>query len=154
VNITIKEDVIKVSIISTPSITKVIGVQGPAGAPGQGAVELLTRIAGENLGGHRAVIVDNDNKVYYGDRTNLAHMYKVVGITRGAANIGTNVEIQTYGLMTELSWNWIAGQPIFLGTNGLLTQIPPTNGFLLIIAKALTNTDIFISVKNPLILGG
>ena len=150
-NITIKEDVIKVSIISTPSITKVIGVQGPAGA-GHGAVELLTKVAGENLGGHRAVIVDNDNKVYYGDRTNFAHMYKVVGITRGAANIGTNVEIQTYGLMTELSWNWIAGQPIFLGTNGLLTQIPPTTGFSLIIAKALTSTDIFISVKIPIIL--
>jgi hypothetical protein len=143
-----------VKVISTPNIVKVIGIQGPAGAPGQGAVELMTKVAGESLGGHRVIIIDSDNKVYYADRTNPVHMYKVVGITRGAVNSGDNVEIQTYGLMTELSWNWTAGQPLFLDTNGLLTQTPPTNGFLLIIAEALTSTDIFISIKNPIVLGG
>jgi hypothetical protein len=150
----VKPSLSRFSVVTAPSVSKVIGIQGPAGASGQGTTELLTRVAGENLGGHRVVIVDSDNKVYYADRTNLAHMYKVVGITRGAANVGDSVEIQTYGLMTELSWNWIAGQPIFLGTNGLLTQVPPSYGFCLIIAKALTSTDIFISVKNPIILGG
>jgi hypothetical protein len=143
-----------VTIISTRGITKVIGIQGPAGPPSQGAVELMTKVAGESLGGHRVAIIDSDNKVYYADRTNLDHMYKVVGITRGAANVGDNVEIQTYGLMTEQSWNWTAGKPIFLGTNGLLTQTSPMSGFCLIIAKALTSTDIFISIKNPILLGG
>jgi hypothetical protein len=143
-----------VTILSRSNVVRVIGIQGPAGPPGQGAVELMTKVAGESLGGHRVAIIDSDNKAYYADRTNLAHMYKVVGITRGASNSGDNVEIQTYGLMTEQSWNWIAGQPVFLDTNGLLTQIPPTNGFLLVIAEALTSTDIFISIKNPIVLGG
>lgn len=112
----------------------------------------VNKIAGENLGGQRVVISSGSNNVLLADSTNLAHKNLIMGITLGAAMNGSAATIRTAGEMFESSWNWTPGVNIYLGANGLLTQIPPTTGFLKVIGVALTATLIRVQIQPTIIL--
>jgi hypothetical protein len=89
----------------------------------------FTAIAGEVLGGGRATYISpDDGKAYLADNGDPSCQL-LCGLTKGAAALGATVTIQTDGAMTDLAWLWISG-PIFLGSNGLLTQTPPVSGFV------------------------
>ena len=132
---------------SLPQTTLQLSCIGQRGVKGeQGDTSLLTAIAGVNLGGHRAVVFDGDGTVIYADQSIAAHAERVLGVTTGAASIGTEATIQTGGELTEPSWAWALDAPIYLSTNGLLTQVIPTTGFIQQIAIPLSATSIkFIS---------
>ncbi len=140
-----------VESIQTVDIEHVeVGMQGPPGIPGiqgpPGDTPLLTAIAGTAIGGHRAVVFDSEGTVIYADQSIQSHAERVLGISTGAANAATEVTIQTGGELTEPSWNWDLELPIYLGTNGLLTQALPTTGFIEQLAIPLSATSIkFIS---------
>lgn len=104
--------------------------------------------AAENLGGHRVVTVEG----YYASKDTASDKFKVLGITTGAVSIGATATVTTYGTVTESSWNWTVGSPVFLSTNGQLTQTAPTSGFRTIIGVPLTTTSMFIDISEPLIL--
>jgi hypothetical protein len=124
-----------------------IGPQGPVG----GAVVYLNIQASVALGGHRAVYASGSGQVDYADRTNPAHRGKVLGITTGAVSQGVDVQIQQAGEITEPSWNWSNG-PVYLNTNGTLTQTAPTSGFLQEIGVAISPTRLMIDLKPPVTL--
>ncbi len=104
--------------------------------------------ASENLGGHRVVTVEG----YYASNQVSTDKFKVLGVTTGAASIGGTATIATFGTITESSWNWTVGNPVFLSTNGQLTQTPPTTGFRTIIGKPETATKLFINISEPITL--
>lgn len=122
-----------------------------AGPPGPSEY-IAQHIAGASLGGHRAVVLDNTEHAIYADKDTPQHATKVLGITTGSAIADSSVPIQTYGEITEPSWAWTPGLPVYLGTNGLLTQAAPATGFLLVIGFAITATKIFIDIKIPIVL--
>lgn len=95
------------------------GVQGPVG-PAGGSVPQFT--AGENLSGHRAIRLSG-GQAFYCDAATLAHAGTAIGITIGAALSGALVDAQTFGNISEPSWNFVNG-PVYVGTNGALTQTP------------------------------
>lgn len=105
--------------------------------------------SGGNLSGHRAIKIE-DNKAYYASNTILSDAYKIIGISTGASMIDEDCIINTFGELTEPSWNWEEGKPIFLGTNGTLTQTCPSSGFILQIATVINSKKIFIDIKIPL----
>jgi hypothetical protein len=109
-------------------------------------------LSGEELSGHRVVMVDMDGLVYYADKDTIQDSQRVLGITVGAVSQGVEINISTLGEMTELTWNWIAGLAIFLGNDGVLTQTPPITGFQMVVAFAITPTKIMINPKPPIIL--
>ena len=76
----------------------------------------------------------------------------MLGITTGAAAAGDAINVQASGEMTEVSWNWTPGLPVFLGTNGLLTQTPPVSGFQLVLGVAISPTKLAINIKQPIVL--
>ena len=114
---------------------------------------ILTKKAGEAIGGHRVVKLEND-KAYYADSSVSSDAYKVAGITTGATEAEEDCLITTYGEVEEVSWSWEEGKPIFLGGNGILTQTCPETGFILQIATVINLKKIFINIKIPLIVGG
>jgi hypothetical protein len=123
------------------------GVQGPQGDPGlSGDAALVTAVAAVSLGGHRAVVFigDESQQVIYADQSIASHAERFLGVTTGAADAVATVTIQTGGELTEPSWNWITGLPVYLSTQGLLTQTPPTTGFLQIVGLALGATRLLI----------
>ncbi len=110
----------------------------------------LTCTAGTNLSALRAVTFDNNGEAVYASNNTIANA-QVVGITITSASIGQPVTIAAAGLFTDNSWSWTKG-PVFLGTNGMLTQTAPTNGAVLVyVARALTPTTIQIDIDTTIL---
>lgn len=104
--------------------------------------------AAENLGGHRVVTVEG----YYASKDTASDKFKVLGITTGAVSIGATATVTTYGEITDSAWAWTVGSPIFLNTNGTLTQTPITSGFSLIIGKPMSATSMFVDISQLITL--
>ena len=115
------------------------------------ASDELSLQAGEDVGGHRVVKTVN-NSGHYADSGRTEDAFSVVGISKGAASNGGFLTIVTYGSISEPSWNWQSGLPIYLGQNARLTQALPTEGFILEIATVLDKDRIFVNLKQPIFL--
>lgn len=149
-----EEDAVRVIEASAEQIfviqPSMVGPQGPPG--GAGDLIITDHLAGEALGGHRGVIVGNDNRLYYADQSNLAHFNRVLGITTSAAIPDSPASVRVGGIMAEPSWNWDLDKFIYLGGNGLLTQALPGTGFLLEMGWPINRTSMMVDIKLPLFL--
>jgi len=136
----------------TQGIQGVQGVQGIQGVPGTTDIILYAYTAGDNLSGHRIVMLDSTGVLVYADNTVAASSLRVLGMTIGSSTLGTLVNVQKFGELVDPSWNWSVNLPIYLGLNGLLTQVPPSNPakFSLIVGFAISATSIFINTQPPI----
>lgn len=143
------------TIVSVKSNNRVqaatIGIRGLPGADGASTTS-VSKTAFRNLGGQRVVIAKNATEVDYADKNTPGHANVIFGITENAASAGSENFVKIFGEMTETSWNWTIGQPIFCGANGLLTQTVPQTGFLIIVATAISPDTIFINIRQPILL--
>jgi hypothetical protein len=128
------------------------GAPGIQGIPGVSGGLTLQYIAGYALGGHRMVVLNSASAAIYADNSIPAHASKVLGITTGAASLGAMATIQTGGEMEEPAWNWVLDTPVWLSSNGLLTQFAPVTGFSQIIGFPITATKLFINLREPITL--
>jgi len=136
-------------LINTPvSYLVTTGSQGPQGIAGESTTS-ITMVAGSSLSGSKVVCTDINGYLAY--PTSISDT--IIGISVNAAELGQAVEVKVSGLMTEPSWNWTLWEPIFLGSQGSLTQVPPTVGFSQIIAYPILPNRIFIDKQPPIILG-
>lgn len=105
----------------------------------------ITMTAGTNLSALRAVTTDiNGNAVYASNATPSDSI--VIGITATSANAGSLVTILDAGFITDGFWNWVKG-PVFLGTNGMLTQTPPTGGATVVhLGRAVSTNTLLIDI--------
>ena len=127
-------------------------LQGAKGDPG-GATDGY--IAAAALGGHRVVRALFDGRVDYASNDALAHANSVIGITTQAAAADAQIQVQAIGRITEPSWAWTEGLPVFAGVNGLLTQSPPAApaaAFSLVVGVATSPTSLNVAIKAPLAL--
>lgn len=124
------------------------GPQGPAGA----STTYLYMTAGMILSGHR-VVCNSDIGLVYASASTVASASSIIGITTGAVLNGALAEVQIASTLEEPSWTWTINDPIFVGDNGLLTQIPPTSGYVCIIGFAVSSTKILIDKQAPILLG-
>lgn len=143
------EPAVTVEVSETGVSVITLGLQGPPGVAATTVTGYPTTAA---LGGHRVVALDATGAVVLASNLNLSQAESVLGITTGATEAGSFPTIQRSGEIVEPSWNWTLGQPIFLGTGGLLTQTPPTLGFLLHVAFPISPTRAFIDIKQAFIL--
>jgi hypothetical protein len=105
-----------------------------------------------NIIGHRAVMVSDNGMLVYATTDNLSVINRYIGITTQSANALDFVNVTVNGKITEPSWNWIVGSPIFLGLNGVLTQSITVIGVSWILAIPTSPTVIFIVKRSPIIL--
>lgn len=126
------------------------GEQGPPGVgiPGPAGGSALQRTAGETLSALRAVY-ELHGQVFLLDQADAIHIDFLLGITLNAADISTPVNVQRSGVLDDVSWNWLPGR-VWLGAQGLLTQIPPTSGFDLLIGTAVSPTRITLNLQDPI----
>lgn len=131
-----------------------MGPTGPPGIPGipGGAAFQFVVLAGQTLGGHRCVMLNTGGDAVYADSSDVGHAGRLFGVTGNAANIGDPVTVHTFGEMTESTWAWDVTKHVFLGTNGQLTQVPPTSGFLQVIGQPITAQSLFINPQTAVTL--
>ena len=160
-----------VSVVPSKSITPVVvtlgGRPGPAGTkgekgdsgvkgdPGRAGGSEVIRPAKANLSGHRGALITADGKIDYASNADISHLGRCVGITTGAAMQGTPATVSNFIEITEPSWNWDVNQPVYLGADGYLTQIPPSAPaakFSVVVGFPISITTLFVNVGIPIVL--
>lgn len=134
-----------------PTTTVVVN-DGERGPPGLSNLFFFVRRADGAIGGHRAVVSNEDGTVTYADNTNLNHLGKVLGITTSAVLDGEEVKIIRGGLIEFEGWSFNVDLPVYLAENGLLTQNPATQGFSQILGFAESPTGLFVNLREPILL--
>jgi hypothetical protein len=110
----------------------------------------LTRVANDDLGGHRAVISNEDGTIDYADSSNLNHLGKVLGVSVQSVLEGESVNVIRGGLLEFEGWSWDVNLPVYLAQNGLLTQNPVSAGFSQIVGFAESPTGLFVNLREPI----
>lgn len=115
-----------------------------------------TKIAADNLSGHRAVLLNDAGQLEYASNTDPQHGFKILGIIRGAVMVGEPTPISVAGEVSEPSWNWTLNLPIWLGTDGLITQVVPEVSLgaavRVKVAYPITPQSIYWRVSSPTLL--
>ena len=127
-----------------------VGATGPPGNPGSpgGSGNQVILRAGQTLGGHRAILLDNAGCAIYADSSDASHAGRLFGLTAHAALVDDFVTVHVIGEMLESTWFWEISRPVFLGTIGQLTQVPPSTGFVQVIGQPITVQSLFLN-PNP-----
>lgn len=138
--------------LEQPTMVLAAGEQGPQGiqgVPGAAGGQIVQRIAGIPLSAHRAVYqADSDNRIRYASYTDDT-VAEVLGITTSAAgSAGALVNVQLSGELFEPSFNFQPG-PVFLASDGLLTQFPASSIAVLQIGVAITPQTLLIRIQQP-----
>ena len=123
-----------------------IAEQGPPGISGG----LITKIAGADLSALRGVRADADGKAVYCDAADAADADSAIGITQTAAAAGGAVTVVANGRMTDANWDWTPGRPVFLGSNGALTQTAPTTGFVQQLGVADSAISMIVGIQKAI----
>lgn len=122
-----------------------IGPAGPAGGT-------LDRIAGPPISAQRVVRATGSTTIDYCDARQFSHVLTALGVSLNAAGTGGSVTVVTLGELTEPSWSWTPGLPIFCGDDGALTQTEdPAWAWTRIVAVAETSTRIYVSLRDPIV---
>jgi hypothetical protein len=106
------------------SLSVTVALPGPQGIQGP-STTTITRTTAHALSGHRAVTADNDGLATYASCDDPNQISRPVWLTTGAWGDGVPATLTTDGAVTEPTWNWTPGLPIWLGLNGALTQTIP-----------------------------
>lgn len=128
------------------------GPPGPRGPTGLSGASASAVVLGEAIGGHRAVVIGAGPAALYADSDNPAHAGRVAGITTQAGAAGAEVLVQSSGPLTEPSWAWAPDGDIWLGLDGLLTQIlPVTAAFAQRLGYATSPTSMWVEISEPVV---
>jgi hypothetical protein len=152
----VRQEVIAYEVERIDVVT--IGVGGPPGArglPGPPGGAGFEAPAGQAIGGHRVVVFDELGKLVYASNADLDHLHRVAGITTAAAETGQPAYAVRSGEVIEPSWSWNMNAPIYLASNGQLTQNPPTApaaAFSVVVGFPTSATSLFVTIREPIIL--
>lgn len=127
------------------------GPRGPVGPEGPSSTGHVPRVADGPLSAHRVLKATSDTLVGYCDALTPSDVQKGYGISVNAAGDGDTVYVAVTGELSEPSWTWVAGSPIFCGNDGVLTQVDdPAWAWIRIVAVAETATKIQVQFRDPI----
>lgn len=111
------------------AVDRVIGIPGRPGPPGADGISErveFTVVAGFDLQAFRLVVprVLAPN-VRHALPNFLPHANRPLWLTLHAALAGEDVMVVSMGKIVNMAWDWVQG-PIYLGLDGMLTQVTPT----------------------------
>jgi len=126
------------------------GPSGPQGDPGPAGGDVLTITAPVAIGGHRVIAAVGD-EIRYADPADIDTV-QVIGLTVNAADADDELEVVLRGSVTNSSWTWTPGLPLYLSAAGVLTQTPPGSSaaWIRILGTALSATRILFNPLPPI----
>lgn len=137
IDIDVEASVIEVELSGT-------GQQGPPGEPSS-ATDILE--AGETISALKPVVV-LDGIAFVASSSDSDHRGFVAGVAITAATVGNDVTVKTSGRITDSSWNWNPLIPsVFVG-DGVLTQTPPSSGWVQAIARVEASDTIVVHLND------
>ena len=89
--------------------------------------------------------------IYPFDITDETHYGKAIGVSLVTGAIGDTVIVALGGEVETGTIMFTAGNAYYIGATSYLTDTPPTNGILQLIAVAKTTSIIVIEIQQPII---
>ena len=105
--------------------------------------------AGESISAVKAIYTDGTD-IFLANNDDDVSNATVIGVTRTAATIGNNVKYQFDGDYFDSTLNFPVNDIIYLDTNGNLTNVAPTTGFITVVGKSLGPGAIRINIEEPI----
>lgn len=110
----------------------------------------ITRIANEDILAGEVVRAQSGTHVSLATGDDTFQSAQVLGIAENSALTGETVDIILLGVITNAAYSIFAiNSPLFLDVDGGITDTKRTDGFHVIIGKALGSNDILIQPSNP-----
>lgn len=106
---------------------------------------------GSPISALRIVYMISDSEVALADPS-AYDTSNVAGVVVDAIADGSAGTIIQSGVLTDSSWSWIPGEPLFLSASGIITQTPPTTGYSVIVGTAINATTMQVKLDTPLCL--
>ena len=112
----------------------------------------MTLMADGNISKYSVVCIGRfDNTVRQTMWPDVVYMSSILGVALNDAGDGGNVDICSLGTITDPTWTWERGKPIYVTVGGYLTQtIPPKSIYK--IGKAVASNVVFVSLSEYLML--
>jgi len=107
----------------------------------------LRLAAGEAIG-LGEIVYQQANKSAYRASANNPNTREILGISAQSVLPGALFEVVYRGTLSNPAWSWIAGQVIYAGMNGALTQTRPITGYLAEVGHAVSADTILIDVER------
>lgn len=137
-----------VGLTLSPSAYTLYDTSNPLPAP---AVETeITLPCAEMIVEGYAVKINTLNQLERCSSTNLADLNTLIGLAKQTGNIGDVIAISEDEFMVNTAWAWQPKKPVFLGTDGTLTQSFIGVLFVQQVGVALTPTKIVIRISQPI----
>jgi hypothetical protein len=128
------------------------GTQGVPGAAGTDANATFEAISGEAINALRVVKIAA-GQAYRADAADPNDAQLLVGISITATSAaGQALTVRNDGPLSDAAWNWAQGV-VYCGANGVLTQTPPSTGFVCEVGRVLAPDTILIDIQTPIIRG-
>ena len=132
-----------------------LDVQDPVCLPQGGGDDesaLLARIAGDNISALRVVWENEFGVVKTLDSSDTAHACMLAGLTVTAADANSVIYVQRGGVVDASGLGLDPGC-VWAGTNGQLTQTPPTTGLDIFVGMAVAPGRLYLSLNEVIYLG-
>lgn len=150
------------NLLSDLSISGIPGPQGPQGPAGPsgstvsseyaGALK-VTRVANEAILKGDALYSVSATHVALAGASTTIDKATVFGFADADANIGDNVIVTLAGVLADPSFSvFTVNSPLFLDTTGAITDTKRLSGYHVIIGKSLGSSEIFIAIRDPILL--
>ena len=126
--------------------TYIPGPQGVIGPPGPTGGAGYTLPTNSDIGGNRAITSSNSYAAYADNTDETTYC---VGLSMGAVSSGADVTLQSGGKMVVSGVGWTESLPVFVSTNGTLTQIVPVTGYVQQVGIAFDSETLIIEISEP-----
>lgn len=110
-----------------------------------------TLLAAQPLLACRLITTDIDGKAVYADANTASHVDQVLGLTSRAVVAGETFSAIESGLLQNSGWNWMPGEPLFLGLQGEVTRNPYSGVFVLQVGYAKSSTELFVRIGRGIL---
>lgn len=127
-----------------------VGMQGPVGPAGP-STGLFIVTTGEAIGGLRGVYASS-GVCYYADSSITTQANKLIGISSEAVGVGELLTVQSAGELDGFT-GLTSGAAVYLQTNGVVSSVIPSTGFIQQVGIALTTTKLLINIQPSLVIG-
>lgn len=136
------------------------GPQGPPGPPGisggvadfAGALK-VTRTASVAITLGDAVYAISSTHVGLADASNTVAEAMVFGFALNNASPGADVDVLILGVLEDPIFSiFTVNSPLFLDEAGGITDVKRITGYHVVIGKALGGNQIFVSIKDPVVI--
>lgn len=136
------------------------GPQGPPGPPGisggvadfAGALK-VTRVASVAITLGDAVYAISSTHVGLADASATVAEAMVFGFALNNASPGADVDVLILGVLEDPIFSiFTVNFPLFLDEAGGVTDVKRTSGYHVVIGKALGGNQIFVSIKDPVVI--